>query len=211
MDEQPECGEISKAFGLEYLAQVGFNIRWTSQAGVVANQAQRIAVAAQAPESRFAGIEPLLQRRCGGAAATFTLKVSAGAVEIISRGNNNDGNAAGGSFKSDREGAPVMIVMADAVKIRKTEDITQKSFGEVHRSGRRGSRTGKQILKDGLADAEVTCDFVAESEAARNAVVGFRLTGGFVRSKAWGKSDSHSRTRSLVVHHGRNVNSGQLS
>jgi malate synthase len=64
MSKQPERGEVREIFLLKDRAEIGFNVGWTGQALVVAHESQAEAIAAEAPQIYFVGVQPILNRRC---------------------------------------------------------------------------------------------------------------------------------------------------
>jgi hypothetical protein len=79
VNDEPERCKAGEVLVFEDLPQVGFQKGRAGKALVVAEKTEALAVAAESPEGVVLGIEPFLQRRCGGA-ATIMRQVGAGVV-----------------------------------------------------------------------------------------------------------------------------------
>ena len=74
VEELPDGGEVGEVFAFEDLAEVDLDEGRPGEAGVVAHQAEAVAVGAEAPEGVVGVIEPILQGRGGGAPVAVLLR-----------------------------------------------------------------------------------------------------------------------------------------
>jgi hypothetical protein len=94
-------------------------------AGVAANEAQEDPVRAHAPQSALAGIEPVLDGRCGRAPAAICRQMSARAIEIVGRRHNHDRHPAVDTFECHRKLPLAAGAGADAAHISEAKHLAQ--------------------------------------------------------------------------------------
>lgn len=99
VEKLPDGGEVGEILALEDLAEIDLDEGRPGEAGVIAHQAEAVAVGAKAPLGVCGLVEPILQGRGGGESAAFADEVGAGAVQVVRRRDHDDRHAAFLRFK----------------------------------------------------------------------------------------------------------------
>ncbi len=185
VDQQPERGEVGEVLAFEDAAQVGLDIGGAREAGVVAHEAQVRAVGSEAPERAVAGVEPVLQRGGGRAAAAVVARCALGRSRSSAGGTTTTGTRPPSASSVTANCALAERAGADAANVGEAEDVAQQLLDETRLvAAAEGASLAVELGKQRLADAEVARDLVAQRQALGDAVVGLGLCAGLVLGDA---------------------------
>ena len=161
MKNEPEDSKASEIFALEDLPQVGLDVGRPGEALVIAQQAQVLAIAADAPEGALFSVKPVLQRR-GGGTASIVREMGTSVVEIVRRRNNDDRDASTERLEADDVGTVALDLGAGHSNVGESEYVAQKLLRETNRRLLRWMAAGEEFAEKRLADAEVARGLVAK-------------------------------------------------
>ncbi len=159
------------------------------EAGVVAQDAQREAVADDGPERGVAGVERLLRQHEGAAPARFAgggvgvAKALGGAVQRLVEAGQHQGHVAAVAGVADGVALPGVQGGGAARGVGKVQHVAQQGQQPLAEGERVGVRVralaqGLEVAPEGERDLEVARDLVAQLQALGDAVVRLGLLAG---------------------------------
>ena len=84
VDKQQKRDKVCITFFFKDPGEISFNVSWTSEARVVAQDSQRVTISDDSPQRAVAGVEVFLHGSVRRATAAFWCKTRIALVEIIS-------------------------------------------------------------------------------------------------------------------------------
>jgi hypothetical protein len=184
--QQPEGREVGVKILGEHGFQVDFDESWTSQARVVAQDAQRQAVADHCPQRGVGGIERFLgehERRAAANApglGVLLAEALGSAVQVLIMGRQNQRQPAAVSHPANRVAVTRNVQVGGVDEVGEAENVAQQGHEECTLGDVMGVyilplAQGLQVCPQVLGDLPVTRDLVAQLQALGNAVVAFAL------------------------------------
>ncbi len=176
--QQPQGGEIGVAFLGEYPRQVSLDPGGSREAGIVAQDAQRVSVRDQAPQRLVDFVQVLLGQTKSGAAPAAIAELGQGRLQTSSGRRDDHGNALALGGEPDGERPIRDLDGRNSGQRGKTETVAQerhnKALGKQTRV-RTGGLARDEVLPMRLGHAPVAADLVAQVQAFGNGVVGVGL------------------------------------
>lgn len=160
VDQEPERGEGGDVFGGEDLAEVRLDMRGAGERGVVAHQAQAVAVGGKAPKGVVLGVQVVLYG-IGGRPGAVEGEEGRAFVQRVGGRADRYRDATVASQESHGDGG--------RGKVGEAERLGQKALDEA--GGRLGGGKGLlgKVVEMGLTDAERLGDFLAQGQALADA------------------------------------------
>lgn len=182
MGQQPEGAEVGQQLFGEQRFEVDLDVRRTREAGVVAQDAQRQAVADDGPQRRIAGVQRLLRQHEGAAAARLAgvgvglAESLSGTVQRLVEAGEDQGHAATGARMPDGVLVAGMLNGRATRSVMEVQHVAQQwqqplAHGDIMRLHVLPAAQRLEILPEGERNLEVAGDFVAQLQALGDAVL----------------------------------------